>query len=280
MGRDVRLAIKAEFLSLVLSSCLLHCNLGAPVCPQLVCTDASERGGSVDYATDLSSIGRDFTQAVDKLECTRGQTVIPVLLISLFNGIGGAFRCYDILGLTPQGRIAVDIDDAANRVTMRRWPGTLLFKDVRAITRATVRDWSMKFLGITEVHLWAGWPCVDLSAVKYGRQNLLGEQSSLFWEVPRIKNLVEEEFGQQVVVRHVLENVASMDESAAREISAFLECMPYLLDCVHAVPMHLDLGLPGPAKRLRAVFLMLKFGRSDIGGKCMPLLNILPPTNG
>jgi site-specific DNA-cytosine methylase len=159
------------------------------------------------------------------------------LVISLFNGIGGCFRCYDIIGVTPAGRIAVDIDDAGNRVTQRRWPGTLLVKDVKTIDAAMVHSWSLKYLNVTEVHLWGGWPCVGLSAVRYGRQNLDGPQSSLFWEIPRIKDLLEKEFGATAVIKYVLENVASMDQHAAQQISHELGVEPYRLDCADAVPM-------------------------------------------
>ena len=203
----------------------------------MVCTDASERGGSVEVSDSLTGVGYDFIQACEKLDRNRGQTVAPILLVSLFNGIGGCFRCYDIAGVTPVARIAVELDDAANRVTMHCWPGTILIKNVKDVTRELVRSWSMKFLGVEEVHLWGGWPCVDLSSVKFNRQNLDGPQSSLFWEIPRILKLMEEEFGSQVIVKHVLENVASMDETAAREISSFMESIPYKLDCVDAVPM-------------------------------------------
>ena len=43
----------------------------------------------------------------------------PILLVSLFNGIGGCFRAYDIAGLLPKGRIAVEINEDANRITAR-----------------------------------------------------------------------------------------------------------------------------------------------------------------
>ena len=237
MGENLRRMVKAEFLSLVFLSPLLHCNLKAKVCSQMVCTDASERGGSVEVSDSLTGVGYDFIQACEKLDRNRGQTVAPILLVSLFNGIGGCFRCYDIAGVTPVARIAVELDDAANRVTLHCWPGTILIKNVKDVTRELVRSWSMKILGVEEVHLWGGWPCVDLSSVKFNRQNLDGPQSSLFWEIPRILKLMEEEFGSQVIVKHVLENVASMDETAAREISSFMESIPYKLDCVDAVPM-------------------------------------------
>ena len=72
MGQSVREQIKAEFLSLVFAAPLLHCNLAASVCLQLVSTDASESGDSVDYAEGLTALGRDFPVASEKLERARG----------------------------------------------------------------------------------------------------------------------------------------------------------------------------------------------------------------
>ena len=237
MGSEMRALVKSEFLSLILLSPVLHCNLGASISPTMICTDASEKGGSVEYSHELTNEGRDFLQAVEKNEMSKSDGPAPILLVSLFNGIGGTFRAYDIAGVSPLARIAVDVDDAANRVTSHRWPGVIVVKDVRSITRSQVQEWSRKFLQAQEVHIWGGWPCVDLSAVKFNRQNLAGPQSSLFWEIPRIKALFEEEFGSSVLVKYVLENVASMDESAAQEITQAVGVTPYRLDCVDAVPM-------------------------------------------
>ena len=193
--------VKSELLSLICASPLLHCFLGAEISRFVVCTDASEKGGAVELADELTSEGFDFLQTVQQLERGR-EEVQPILLISLFNGIGGCFRCYDIAGISPAQRMAVELDSGANRITQRRWPGTIIIKDVRSVDRAMVRDWARKFLRIDEIHLWAGWPCVDLSRVRFNRRNLEGPQSSLFFEVPRIKALLEEEFGWRVTVKY------------------------------------------------------------------------------
>ena len=235
--RLTREKAKGEFLGLLLCSPLLHCNLGASIAKQVVCTDASEKAGAVGFAEHLTSEGEDFVRATAKLQRPGDGQTIPVLLLSLFNGIGGAFRAYDVLSLVPAGRIAVELDEGANRVCSRRWPGTLFVKDIRLVDRAMVQTWSRKFLGITEVHLWAGFPCTDLSRVKAGRLNLEGPCSSLFYEVPRIEALCKEEFGPSVTVKHVYENVASMDKEACAEISWELGEKPYLLNPEHAVPM-------------------------------------------
>ena len=129
--------------------------------------------------TSLTSTGLDFLQATRKIEAFGSSEAIPVLIVSLFNGIGGSFRCYDILGVSPMGRIAVECDTGANRITQKRWPGTSIINDVKLVDRALVRSWSSKFLRIQEVHVWAGFPCTDLSAVKFNRANLKGSDSKL-----------------------------------------------------------------------------------------------------
>lgn len=64
---------------------------------------------------------------------------IPVLVISLFGGIGGAFRTYDILGVRPMGLVHYDTHEPANRITSRRWPHAEIFLDVSKFTRDNSR---------------------------------------------------------------------------------------------------------------------------------------------
>ena len=233
----LRQAVKQEFLCAICLSGFWQCSLGASILPKIVATDASESGGAVGYAECLNQQGRDFLETSKLCEQDNLESVVPVMVLSLFNGIGGAFRCYDILGLRPMVRVAVEKDAGANRVTSRRWPGTVMVLDVADVQRDMIKGWARQYLGIVEIHLWAGFPCTDLSKAKFGRLNLWGEQSSLFWHIPRIKKLLREEFGDLVIIRWVCENVASMDRQAAEEISEELECQPYLVDCVQAVPM-------------------------------------------
>ena len=87
-----------------------------------------------------------------------------------------------------------------------------------------------------EIHFWAGFPCVDLSSVRAGRQNLAGEGSGLIFEALRILQLVKELL-PSIRIRFVFENVASMDTSARDEISALLQTVPYRLDPINQAPM-------------------------------------------
>ena len=157
---------------------LLHTNLAAKVTGVTTASDASKSGGAIGIATELSQEGQDFLDA--ELHVGRSLSQIPVLVVSLFNGIGGSFRCYDILGVTPLGMVYFEINEAANRVCSRRWPHAVALGDVTLCDRAMVRSWFLTYVGMKEIHLWAGFPCTDLSSAKSDRQGLQGPQSRLF----------------------------------------------------------------------------------------------------
>eukprot|EP00435_Cladocopium_sp_Y103_P044430 s82_g12.t1 len=234
---SLRNAVKQELQSLIFLAPLLFCNLGASISPVIMASDASSSGGAVGIARTLTPAGCDFSAASSMLDREGMESRLPILILSLFDGVGGCFRSYDIAGILPTARIAVEIDEAANRICSRRWPDLEIVRDVHLVDRDMVRGWSRKFLGISEVHVWAGFPCTDLSGVKYNRENLMGKNSKLFYEIPRITKLVEDEFGSGVTVKQVVENVASMDQDAADTISNEMGVYPYLVDPVHAVPM-------------------------------------------
>lgn len=228
--------VKRELWSLVCASPLLHTDLGATVSNFVTASDASGFGGAVGISKQLTSVGSDYVAAMTS--SVRSVVSIPVLVISLFNGVGGCFRCYDILGLAPLGLISFDIHGPANRVSSRRWPHSLQYHDVREIDETMVRGWLLKFVGITEIHVWAGFPCTDLTALKSGREGLAGSQSKLFYEVPRVLEVLRSAAGELIEIKLVGENVASMAKSECVEISETLGIWPYHLNCSDAVPLN------------------------------------------
>jgi hypothetical protein len=134
--------------------------------------------------------------------------------------------------------ISYELDAAGNRITSRRWPHVQIEKDVRSITEDTIRAWMYAHPEVEEIHVWAGFPCVDLSKVKAGRMNLEGAESGLFFEIPRIIKDIRKVFGYRFPVKYCVENVASMDESAASQISEVLGVKPLRLDPWGVVPIH------------------------------------------
>lgn len=192
----VRSRAKLELFQLMAASCLLHTHLGAQISPYATASDASGTGGAIGVSRGLTSEGTDFVHAASG----HGPVKCSALVISLFNGIGGAFRAYDLCGVQPDGLISVDWCAAANRVTSRRWPQALLLQDVREVGEPEIRKWLFDHPHVTEVHLWAGFPCVDVSAVRAFRANLQGKDSGLYVEILRVKTLIHRVFGHDFPV--------------------------------------------------------------------------------
>eukprot|EP00438_Fugacium_kawagutii_P007120 Skav222893 [mRNA] locus=scaffold1102:245989:248623:- [translate_table: standard] len=217
----------------LLGLCLVHTFLGAPPESSITCSDASSHGGAVAVARVLSPAGKSFLQSQE--DDHRGVRV-PVVVISLFNGIGGSYRCYDLAGVEIVGGLSVELHPPANRVMSRRWPGIEQWEDIRTLTIDDIEAVLTRCEPFEQIHVWGGFPCVDLSRAKFKRKNLGGSQSSLIHEGWRICKEVRGRY-QDKVVRHVIENVSSMDVSARDEISEIVGSIPYKLDPRNQVPM-------------------------------------------
>ena len=158
----------------------------------MTCSDASETGGAAAAAFMLSWSGQSLAA---RLSDHRMEPVpCDILVISLFNGIGGSFRVYDLLGIKVLGRISIDICKESNRVSRSTWPSTLELHDVEHITYADVKGWANTYGRARQVHLWGGFPCIHLSSVRAFRRNLSGEGSRLFWALLDILAMVQDVF--------------------------------------------------------------------------------------
>eukprot|EP00435_Cladocopium_sp_Y103_P069428 s503_g33.t1 len=231
---ELRVKVRRELFACLAALPFIHTFLGAKVSECTTASDASHWGGAVGVARELQSSGEDFVRHSLATPQVRPS---GCLVISLFNGVGGSFRAYDILGIKPLGLVAFDTHGPANRVTSRRWPSAELHGDVRSLDAALIDQWLLKFVGLQEIHVWGGFPCVDLSSVKKGGKGLQGPQSSLFYELPRILKLLRKRVPRHVKIKFVAENVASMAKTECDKISQEMEVHPYHFNCVHAVPM-------------------------------------------
>ena len=234
-SRELEDKVRRELFACMCSLPLLNTYLGAEVVDVMTASDASSWGGAVGIARELTDEGKDFVHhSIDE----RRPRKIPVLVISLFNGIGGAFRVYDLLGLIPSALVAFDVHKPAQRVVSRRWPHAELRGDVKLLDKTMILGWLSTWPEVEEVHLWGGFPCTDLSSVKANAAGLEGKNSSLFYEIPRIKTLLKETLPRHVKVKEAVENVASMPKEECDRISDVLGVWPYHFDPVQAVPMH------------------------------------------
>ena len=228
------LRLHREVLALMCLAPLLQTDLKAEYDHVVSCSDASEVGGASACSTGLTWSGKSL---VSFSSDQRLQPIArPILLISVFNGMGGMFRIYDVLGIKVDGRISVDISRTANRVTRSTWPNVMELHDITELKKDDVWSWANAHPRIEEVHVMAGFPCVHLSSVRSGRQNLSGDGSKLFWNLLTILSWIQEIFGSYCRVKFCVENVASMDEDARREISACLGIVPIKLDPADVLP--------------------------------------------
>jgi len=219
--------VKQELGLLVCLVPLLQTDLGATFSPVVTCSDASHFGGAVATAVSLTSAGGQLTRCLQDPGCAAVE--VELLVVSAFNGIGGAFRGYDLAGVKPRGLVAIEWSKAAQRVTRKAWPRVIEVGDIETVTESTVKEWSNRFPRVTHVHLVGGFPCVHLSAVRAGRLNLSGEGSKLFWNLVALLQWLRTIFGPTAQVDFIIENVLSMDTSARREISQVLGVEPYAL---------------------------------------------------
>ena len=219
--------VREEMSTLLCLTPLLQFDLRMEFSDVVTCSDASHHGGAVAAALGLSRAGR--------LLCQRAESVAmephaaDLLVVSVFNGIGGAFRGYDIAGVRPQGLVAIEWDKAAQRITRKAWPQVIEVKDVEEVDKAMVEEWFNAFPRVQQVDVIGGFPCVHLSAVRAGRMNLSGEGSKLFWNLVQLIKWVEEVFSPTAAVEFVVENVLSMDAEAREEISQQLGVEPLAL---------------------------------------------------
>ena len=134
------------------------------------------------------------------------------------------------------GLIAFDIHAPAQRATSRLMPSCMEMSGP-LIGPCWGNGLKIIRIEVLEVYLWGGFLCVDLSSVNSG-QGLEGKQSSLFYEIPRVHDLLYEGFPQHVRIKPVGENVASMKKEECKKISEYLEIHPYHFDGEDAVPMN------------------------------------------
>eukprot|EP00435_Cladocopium_sp_Y103_P054012 s1016_g17.t1 len=94
-----------ELMVLVCMGPLLQSDMSSSFDGRVTVSDASETGGAAAVSSSLSWSGRSLITS--RKDARLQPLEIPVVVISCFNGIGGAFRLYDILGLSPLGRVSV-----------------------------------------------------------------------------------------------------------------------------------------------------------------------------
>ncbi|CAK0815284.1 unnamed protein product, partial [Prorocentrum cordatum] len=171
---------------------------------------------------------RPWAAANPRVPARAVRRVLSVLLIGLFDGIGGLAVAVSRLPFRIAAYVAAETDAKARRVVRLRGPGVIDWGDVTRVGSETVRNLFEAFGGLVDlVAVAAGSPCQDLSRLNVGGRGLSGRKSSLFHEVPRILALLAAVFRDRFV--WFVENVASMSDVNVELISEALQVRPTLV---------------------------------------------------
>ena len=132
-------------VGLLLELCLLpimRADLRLPVSGMVTVSDASEKMGAVVRAVRLTGTGR---AALAAQRCSADQEhAESVVLLSLFDGIGGAMRAMELIGVPVGLFISAEVDPEAMRVVRYVWPDVLEAGDVRKLSLKEVRAWAQR----------------------------------------------------------------------------------------------------------------------------------------
>ena len=96
--------------------------------------------------------------------------------IGLFDGIGALRVAAEASQLPLLGRIAVEKNAEARRVTESRYPASLMWEDVTTVDAEVVKGWATHFSQASLIVVGAGPPCQGVSGLNADRKGALKEQ--------------------------------------------------------------------------------------------------------
>ena len=190
-----------------------------PMHPQVTCSDASMSGGGICASVAPTLLGSVISQGSLRGELAESRGDLSILVVGLFDGLGALRVAVDLLGVPVIGYVSVEKQAAARRVVESHFPDVVVFEDVKCLGATEIQSLAAKFSQAALVLIGAGPPCQGVSGLNCDRKGALkDERSSLFSEVPRIRDLFKEYFSWCPVFS-LMESVASMDGSDRDVIS-------------------------------------------------------------
>ena len=109
--------------------------------------------------------------------------------ISLFSGIGGIDLAAEWAGF--ETILFVEIDKYCQRVLRKHWPNVPIIGDIKDVKGNEFEDTTL---------ISGGFPCQDISSVKYNPEGIDGEKSGLWGEYKRLVSKVRPKY---VIVENV-----------------------------------------------------------------------------
>ena len=175
-------------------------------------SDASSSGGGICASTGLTSVGGMVANGALRGEVPEPAGDMAVFSLGLFDGIGALRVALETINVRVLGHVSVECNKAAQRVVEAHYPGVEVVDSVTDIDQDMVDKWAGRYSQCSLVVIGAGPPCQGVSGLNPDRRGALkDERSSLFSEVPRIREIVRKAF-RWCPVHTIMESVASMDD--------------------------------------------------------------------
>ncbi|CAK0851484.1 unnamed protein product, partial [Prorocentrum cordatum] len=127
-GGRFSVSVVEDLLMCLALSGLCVADLRLEVDPLVTASDASEAAGAVVYGYALSDRGRALAER--RQRPANAACEEETALVTVFDGIGGGRRAFEILGLVPAVHLSFEVDPTAVRVARRSYPSTQHLGDV------------------------------------------------------------------------------------------------------------------------------------------------------
>ena len=179
-----------EWFTLMCTLPLAYTDLRARLLSKVTCSDASPTGGGLCISTGVSPLGQlgCFIRGIgDSFEEAN------FITIEWFAGIGGMSRALERLGLRTFQCAVCECDADCLTILRNYLPGVEVWKDIRNVGKAEIKQFFNKFPEARGVIQSGGSPCQGLSKLSSGRRHFDDERSGLFFELDRVTKLVAEE---------------------------------------------------------------------------------------
>ncbi|CAK0793200.1 unnamed protein product, partial [Prorocentrum cordatum] len=140
-------------------------------------SDASEAAGAAVYSTGLTERGR--VVAGRRQRPANAACEEETALITVFDGIGGGRRAFEILGLVPAVHLSFEVDPQAVRVARRAYPGTQHLGGVTSAGPAALAGLPRARGRIARVVVIGGFPCQIYTSLNVDRKGSSDSRASL-----------------------------------------------------------------------------------------------------
>ena len=223
-------SVELELIRFIALTPLAYMDFRTGISEKVTASDASTTGGGLCVSKALSPYGLAAAQARTRGDILSQDDVEPILVVSLFDGIGALRVAVDALRIPVAGYVSAEISEDARRVVESWFHEVKHITDVRDIDENEVSSWSLLYPGVSAVLLGAGPPCQGVSGLNSDRKGALRDaRSCLFSHVPRVEQLLRRFFRWCPVFR-LAENVASMDAKDCQIMNEAYGGRPWLVD--------------------------------------------------